>query len=123
MWNGAERMDAINRQAAEMLLRIVVLFENTHRNRVGKANPPPYTDSSKPGEYPRLRTGGGQRGLTHEPASVAEVMKTGVIRVGFTTNARHMLILELARDRKGLLDTLADLRPVMAQMAKAAKGP
>jgi hypothetical protein len=121
IWNGDAATARIRQSAAEMLLRMAVTFENEHRKRVSVANPPPYLNSSKAGEYMRLRTGGGQRGLTHEPVDVAGVMKAGFVRVGFTANARHMLILELARDRKGLLQTLTDLRPTLAAMMAKAR--
>jgi|SRR5579883_840524 len=116
-WNGDANLEALKRRAAANLLAAAVFFENAHRQRLGVPNPPPHADSSKPGEYPRLRTGFGQKGLTHYPRTVAEVAKLGYVRVGFVENARYMVILEVARDRLGLLRTLEDLRPQLAALA------
>lgn len=118
-FNGRDAFQAISAAAAKGLLAAAVAFENEVRVRVSKPNPPPYIDSSKPGEYPRLRTGAGQKALAHEPRSLADVQKAGVVRVGYVQGDHHLLILELARDRLGLLKTLEDLRPKLAALATA----
>lgn len=119
-WNGAARLAAIQKAAAEGLLAAAVLFENQHKLRISVPNPPPYLNSSKPGEYMRLRTGEGLKGMAHEPLTWQEVVKTGYVRVGFVVNVKYMLILELAMQRKGLLQTLNDMKPQLAALATAA---
>lgn len=116
-WNGDENLEQIRQQSARNLLAAAVLYENTMRQRVSVPNPPPYLDSSKEGEYPRLRTGAGQRALTHQPATPGEVARCGFVRVGYVEGDHHLLTLELARNRKGLLDTLEDMRPQLAALA------
>lgn len=114
-WNGDATFSKIRKEAAEILLVCAVRFEQVHSQRVSVANPPPYlpATTSKPGEYPRLRTGAGQKALTHQPASVAEVMQTGYVRVGFVESDHHLLILELWKKgaRLGMLRTLEDIKP------------
>lgn len=119
-WNGDAAFLAIQHAAAVGLMKTALAFEIEHRQRVAVPNPPPYTNSSKAGEYMRLRTGGGQKALAHEPATVAEVEQTHKTRVGFRQgDGEHMLILELARQRLGLLKTLEDMRPTLAATATA----
>lgn len=120
VWNGDKRMAEIRKAAAEGLLAAGVLFSNQVRQRVSVANPPPYLNSSKEGEYPRLRTGAGQKALTMQPSSVDEVIASGFVRVGYVQGDHHLLILELARKRLGLLRTLEDMRPQLAALATAA---
>src|SRR6185312_17133594 len=58
-----------------------------------------FTDPSKPGEYPRLRTGIGRTGTTYAPTTPEAVVANGMrIRVGVTESGKHMLILELHRE-------------------------
>src|SRR5690349_11516525 len=119
-WNGDANLEAIRRAAAEGLLAAAILFMNQMRQRVSRPNPPPYLDSSKEGEYPRLRTGAGEKALTMQPASVDDVIRGGFVRVGYVEGDHHLLILELARNRLGLLKTLDDMRPQLAALATAA---
>src|SRR5438105_2174714 len=95
-WNGDAAMERIARQSAQNLLAAAIFFENTLRQRVGIANPPPYENSSKEDEYPKLRTGAGQKALTHRPVTVEDVMKYGFVNVGYVEGDHHLLILELA---------------------------
>jgi hypothetical protein len=118
-WNGDAAYRAIEDGAAKGLLAAGVLFFNTHTLRVSRPNPPPHADSSKPGEYPRLRTGLGQRALRMVPTTVAEVARSGKVTLGYAKGDHHLLILELARDRLGLARTLEDLRPQLAALAVA----
>jgi hypothetical protein len=119
-WNGDARMAEIRKAAAEGLLAAGVLFMNQVRQRVSVPNPPPYLNSSKPGEYPRLRTGAGQKALTMEPSTPDEVVASGFVRVGYVQGDHHLLILELGAKRLGLLRTLDDMRPQLAALATAA---
>lgn len=78
-----------------------------------------YTRPSKPGEYPRKRTGFGQASVMLDTHDVNEIARTLRVRVGYQANAHYMPILELYRDRKGLIDTLKDLRPQLEALASA----
>lgn len=138
-WNGDKLIADMQRKAAEGLLAAAILFENQMRIRVSRPSPfytvsrtrdtaagkkgsarRIYYDPSKPGEYPKLRTGAGQKALTHQPATVDEVIKLGRVRVGFVVGDHHLLALEFGQDRKGLIDTLDDMRPQLAALATAA---
>lgn len=118
-WNGDAAMASIRKEAAVGIMAAAIYFENALRQRVGKANPPPYVNSSKEGEYPRLRTGAGQRALTHQPTTVADVMRTGSVKVGFVEGDHHLLYLEFNKRRLGLVQTLADLGPKLSTLATA----
>jgi hypothetical protein len=95
------------------------MFDNQRSQRVSTPNPPPYKDSSKPGEYPRLRTGEGQRALTRLPTEFGEVMRVLRVQVGFVAGKAHLLILEMKRGRLGLQKTLEDLKPILSKLATA----
>lgn len=117
-WHGAAVFRLIEEAAAKGLLAAALTLETELRRRVSVPNPPPYHNSSKPGEYPRLRTGAGQKSIAHEPATLAEVMKEGIVRVGYRAGAGdHMQILEERRQRLGVEKTLQDLRARLARIA------
>lgn len=90
------------------------------RNLRSDANGRIYYDPSAPGEYPKLRTGAGQKALTHQPETVQDVIEAGFVRVGYVEGNHHLLALEMAKDRLGLLQTLEDLRPQLAELATGA---
>ena len=119
-WNGDAHFAAIQRKTAEGLLVAAVRFEQVHKGLISVPNPPPYLESSKPGEYMRLRTGDGLKGCTHYPETWQEVVKTGWVRVGFGVSVLYMLSLELRQKRLGLLATLERMRPQLAALATAA---
>ncbi len=126
-WNGDAAMEAIRRQAAENLLAAAVFFENSLRQKVSKPSPffvgprggRNYYDPSKPGEYPKLRTGAGQKSITHQPERVSEVMETMYVRVGYVLGNHYFLALEFEQHRKGLIDLLDEMRPQLAALATA----
>jgi hypothetical protein len=145
-WNGDAAFAAIQKQAAENLLAAAVLYENTLRQKVSTHSPfykqkrvrdtsatktggpvgstyRIYNNPSRPGEYPKLRTGAGQKSITHEPHTVAEVMKTLYVRVGYVEGDHHLLFLEFGRGnnggRKGLIDLLDEMRPQLSALATA----
>jgi hypothetical protein len=127
-WNGDALMDALKQKAAEGLLAAGVLFSNTLMQKVSKPSPffigprggRNYYDPSRPGEYPKLRRGAGQKAITMMPASVGEVIQLGYVRVGYVEGDHHLLTLELAQQRKGLIDLLDEMRPQLAALATAA---
>lgn len=118
-WNGDAAFESIRRGAAQGLLRAATFFETQHSIRVASPNPPPYRDSSRAGEYPKLRTGAGRSGLSHEPVTLAEAAASLQVRVGFRKGRHHLLILELSKrfNRLGLERTMKDLQPQLASLA------
>lgn len=123
-WYGEQRLAEIRQAAATDLLRAATFFANQHSLRISRPNPPPYRDSSKPGEYLKLRTGFGRSNLAMEPTSPAEVVRTMQVKVGFRRNAWYMLYwseqAHSVRLRLGLLQTLNDLQPQLAALATAS---
>ena len=118
-WFGAEAEEELRKAAANGLVRAAEMFQNQMFQRVSVPNPPPHKDSSKPGEYPRLRTGEGQRAIAKLPSTIGEVMRSLKVSVGFQAGKAHLLILELKRNRLGLQKTLEDLKPVLSALATA----
>jgi hypothetical protein len=138
-WYGDAMLEAMKLKAAEGLLAAAVLYSNQLRLRVATPSPfytvartrttvagkkgstyKVYYDPSKRGEYPKLRTGAGQKAITWQPASAADVMRTGYVRVGYVYGNHHLLSLELDQDRKGLIDLLDEMRPQLAALATGA---
>jgi hypothetical protein len=145
-WNGAAELEKIKKQTAENLLAAAVLYENTLRQKVSTPSPfkkqarvrdtsktltggpvgstyRVYYEPSRPGQYPKLRTGAGQKSITHEPTTVKEVMQTMYVRVGYVQGDHHLLFLEFGRGnnggRKGLIDLLDEMRPQLSALATA----
>ena len=126
-WNGDALIDALKRKAAENLLAAAVLYESALRQKVSRPSPfrlgprggRQYYDPSKQGEYPKLRRGTGQKAITHEPTTLAEVMRTLSVRVGYRQGDHHLLALEFGQARKGLIDLLDEMRPQLAALATA----
>lgn len=73
-----------------------------------------YPNSSKPGEYPRLRTGAGRSNVFMEDGGSEQQPYT---RVGERENGIHIVLLELAAGRNGLLATLTTHRQRMGEIA------
>ena len=113
-WNQSV-WDRISEEGAKVILIAAIMFEDQHRQRVSVPNPRPYLPetTSKEGEYPRLRTGAGRGALMHQPTTVADVVKTGWVRVGLREGDHHLLILEISKkfNRLGLAKTLEDMTP------------
>ena len=100
-WNGPGAIEHIKGIAWEGILRATVYFWTECSKAVGIPNPPPYKDSSKPGEPPRKRTGFGQANITYEVDK--SILTT---RVGVLSPARYMAGLELFGKRPWLKSTL-----------------
>ncbi len=82
-----------------------------------------YSNPSKPGEYPHLRTGHGRASYGYEPTTVAGVIGAGLkVKIGVRQLGHYMLILELHRQRLGILKTAEDLRGVIKAVI-TRKGP
>lgn len=104
-------------EMAARLLRAIVFFQQHQQQRVGISNPRPHRTPSQPGEYPRKRTGFGQKGVVYAPGSVPEVIAEGLrVRAGQLANSHYMLILETKRDRLGFAKTFGDLAPQLKRI-------
>lgn len=131
----ANVVDQAEAEAARRLLRAAQFLETQHKQRLSipadkqrkkhkrdvvrkgkllakKGSSYTVYTPSQPGQYPRLRTGHGRGSVTKEPASAAAVRAAGLkVRVGYRLPPGvYMTALELRHARKGLLDTLNDLR-------------
>lgn len=113
---------ALRLRTGETLLAVATAVAREHRSRLGVQNPPPdYLESSRPGEYPRRRTGRGQRSVTVEPAIAEEAGERGYVDVGHEQDAWYMQWLADRAQRRGLADTLADMRGELERIAGHAR--
>jgi len=119
--HGDAAQAALEKAVGQMLLRAAIFFQTQHKLRVGVSNPRPYLESSRDGEYPRKRTGFGQGSLIYDPDTPEAVGRKGSVTVGFLEPARYMVILEVRKRRKGLLDTLESLRPQLQALIEASR--
>lgn len=115
-WNGDSVRSNLEAKSAEALLRAAVFFQAQHMHRLNIPNPSPHLNPSKPGEYPKKRTGVLQGSVLFEPTDPGEVARLRTIRVGLANNAFYGNVLALNYDRKGLLDTLEELRPQLQSL-------
>ena len=111
-WNGQAMAGEAKEQAAKRILRAVVFFQIQHQARLSVSNPRPYLTPSRPGEYPRKRTGNLIGSVLYSPATIADLIAGDLrVRIGLPASAGYGLILEVARQRKGFRDTMEALRP------------
>ena len=86
---------------ASRMLRAAQYVQAEHMNRVGKPNvyrDKKWIDNSKPGEYPRKRSGDGQKGVVFGPDTPEGIVAEGmIVRLGQTMPSKHMLHLEFGR--------------------------
>ena len=118
-WNGEALIHELHEAVAQGLLRGAVFFQTTLRQRLNVSNPRPYLASSKPGEYPRARTGFGRNSVLYEPTTIEGIKAEQAVRIGWLANAWYMAFLERGRGRLGLERTLKDLQQ---QLASAIMG-
>ena len=90
---------------AGQMLKFARAVVNEHRKRLDI----PYPPASKPGEYPRKRTGNLKRSTVVRPLSVAEVSSSGQVKIGFLERAYYGVILEYEMGRTGLGKTIQDI--------------
>ena len=114
---------ALETAIARALLRAAVRLQVEHVRRLGVSNPRPYTTPSAPGEYPRKRTGAGQRGIFFEPTTPSGVIAAGLkVKVGIRANVFYLEALVRNQDRLGLKQTFLDMLPELQQdIARAAR--
>lgn len=90
---------------AEQLMRLAKRIAEKHQENLGTLYPP----ASKPGQYPRKRTGNLQRSTVVRPRTVREIERTGQVQIGYLQRAYYGVILEYDMDRTRLADTIRDL--------------
>ncbi len=105
--------------AGQLLVAAAIAMQSHFKRSVSKSYPP----ASKPGEYPRWRTGTGREATGYEPEDPKDAGKAQAIRVGWSKAGDHMGILELFRGRRGLRSTAEELAgqigELMARMPKS----
>lgn len=111
---GASR--EIQEELARRMMAATLFFVEQHQQRLNVSNPFPHLTPSKPGEYPRKRTGFLQKSVAYLPLSIPEVMRTWVIKLGYDANAFYGPRLEVMMKRLGLVRTLREILPQMAKI-------
>ena len=112
----------VEREMAKRLLRAATFFQVQHMNRVSRPNVKigrKWVDNSKPGEYPRLRTGHGRAGVVMDASSIDDVVANGMrIRIGQSQASWYMPFLELERDRLGYIKSAEELIAMVMALVK-----
>ena len=116
-FRGEEIIRGMRLEVAKRLLAAARHFQKFHMEKIGIVNPPPYLDSSKPGEYLKKRTGWLQSRVLYEPTSPSSVADNDLtIRVGIGESARYGVWHELFNRRLGLEETLKRTKRDMAAL-------
>lgn len=92
--------------AGQLLIAAAITLQSAYKQKVSQSYPP----ASKPGQYPRWRTGTGREATGYEPEAPDEAGRAGAVRIGWSKSGDHMGILEYFRGRKGLRDVGRELR-------------
>lgn len=118
MFNVDLLFHAIRDTQARKLIAAAEFVKRQHAARISVPNPAPHKTPSKPGEYPRLRTGKGRAGLISFPTTLPEVIRTQQVVVSFADSAWYMLALERRWGRLGLNRTFADFKEKIADIVR-----
>lgn len=107
---------------ADGLIRGALHVLTTHKNNLNVSNPYPYLTPSRPGEYPRKRTGFGQAGYALSTTNRNEIaaMLTPRVLVGVSDAASYMETFLIDRGRKGIKDTMDAERSKVRQIIERA---
>jgi len=109
-WN-ERAFDRAKEEAAQRLQRAAVYFVKQHQAKLSVSNPLPYLTPSKPGEYPRKRTGALIGGVIFSPVTSDGIIDGNFkVRIGIMRGVWYGLYLEEKLDRLGFQDTLQTLR-------------
>lgn len=101
---------------ANGLAKAAVILVKEHQKRIGRQNPGPlFLESSKPGEYPKKRTGTLQKSVFFEPSSISGIRQTLRVRVGYDNSAEYGYHLE-SSGRLGIRDTARDIADQLGQV-------
>jgi len=107
----ADLLQVTREEMARRLVACAVFFVGQHQIRLNKSNPAPHTTPSRPGEYPRKRTGFGQKSVKLATTDLGDITRTLTVTVGYDALAPYMPHLEIVQNRLGLANTLNDLVP------------
>lgn len=107
----ADLLQVTREEMARRLVACAVFFIGQHQIRLNKSNPAPHNNPSKPGEYPKKRTGFGQKSVKMGTTDLGDITRTLRVTVGYDALAPYMPHLEIVSARLGLVNTLGDLVP------------
>lgn len=114
-WHGERAKQDIRGMLGAQLVVAAQLLRSRHQVALAKAYPP----ASRPGEFPRRRTGRLMAGVDFEPRTAEECADTQGIRVfNDTPYERHLL----KSGRLGVQDTWAKVRNQVAVMMVQRSG-
>lgn len=105
----AELMGSIRKELAGRMISAAKHFTEIHSKRLSVPNPAPHVNSSRPGEYPRSRTGNLARSVAYTPTTTAKVSASMKVTIGYKPEAFYGGILENKMRRLGLRRTLMDV--------------
>ena len=103
----------IRDQLARRMTAAVLYFVAQHQQKLNVSNPIPHLNPSKPGEYPKKRTGFLQSSVAFSPGTLPEISRDLSISIGYDANAFYGPVLEVMRNRLGLVATLHAVLPQM----------
>lgn len=103
---------ALQDQLGKSLLLAAVVVQSEMKKSLNT----PYPPASKPGEFPHYRTGNLRESIVIDPSTPAECAALGRVRIGYAKRAHYGAILEVARQRLGLVATVKRLRAFLAKL-------
>lgn len=113
-------MDAAKTEAARRVARAAVYVQQYHQQRLSISNPRPYETSSKPGEYPRKRTGALVGAIVTDSLKNSDIIGRGIkAKIGVLKSALYGLILEEKKQRLGFKRTAEDTRKFVKAILEA----
>lgn len=122
-WNGAKAKEAYRAEAAERLLGAATFLQQKLRAELNVAYPP----ASKPGEFPRRRTGNLREQILVVPDTAKGVLRAGLrAKLGYGKKARYGGTLENRLRRLGLRAILNKYRgalPAKVKTRVVQRGP
>jgi len=98
-----EALDELDLMFAERLQRCEAMYATWLQEKIGVSNPKPHNSPSRPGEFPKKRTGFGQAGVAFEPSSKEAIIAAGLfVKLGYIENAFYMELLVQKYKRLGI---------------------
>jgi hypothetical protein len=102
-WNGKAAVAKVRRVAAEYVFDAALLAQQELMDALDV----PYPPASRPGEFPRRRTGNLRMSVEVFPKSVRQVMRTGSVTIRYGAKGFYGNILVEKLGRKGPADVVA----------------
>lgn len=122
--NTKQFTEAIRNDIGARLARCAVYLSNFHQAKLGVPCPATrgklgiqYYNASKPGEYPKKRTGFLQASVLVEPLDLNKIAKAKKVTIGYAAAAFYGPVLEVMRKRLGLVRSLKDCLPMLQKLA------